>query len=60
MGTGYDAEWSIIIEGIEFERKNFFGMVEEILNNPVQQYKYQIFLNLHKNHKYVCYSKNRW
>lgn len=28
------------IEGIEFERINFFGMVEEILNNPTQQYKY--------------------
>ena len=28
------------IEGIEFERINFFGMVEEILNNPAQQYKY--------------------
>ena len=28
------------MEGIEFERKNFFGMFEEILNNPAQQYKY--------------------
>ena len=28
------------MEEIEFERKNFFGMFEEILNNPAQQYKY--------------------
>jgi len=35
MGTGYDAEWSIIIEGIEFERINFFGILEEILNNCI-------------------------
>lgn len=40
MGTGYRVEWGIVIEEIEFERKNFFGMVEEILNNPAQQYKY--------------------
>ena len=28
------------IEEIEFEKKIIFGMVEEILNNPAQQYKY--------------------
>lgn len=28
------------IGGLEFERKKFFGMLEEILNNPAQQYKY--------------------
>lgn len=28
------------IEEIEFEKKIIFGMVEEILNNPTQQYKY--------------------